>query len=207
MALTRKFLTALGIDADKIDEIISAHSETVDALKAERDQYKDDSGKLAEVTKERDEYKKLAEDAEKDPFKVKYEALKEDFDAYKTEQKNKETAEQKNSAMRALLKEIGVAEKRIDAVMRVTDLSAITIDADGKIEGASDLKKSLKDEWADFIQTTQTKGAEVAKPPANTGGGKLTRAEIYAKDEYGRYKLSTAERQKAIAENPEFMKG
>jgi len=201
MALTRKFLTALGIDADKIDEIISAHSETVDALKAERDQYKDDSGKLAEVTKERDKYKKLAEDAEKDPFKVKYEALKEDFDAYKAEQKNKETAEQKNNAMRALLKEIGVAEKRIDAVMRVTDLSAITIDADGKIEDASDLKKSLKDEWADFIQTTQTKGADVATPPTNTGGtAAKTREEI-------RKIKDTTERQKAWAEYIEAQKG
>lgn len=201
MALTRKFLTALGIDADKIDEIISAHSETVDALKAERDQYKDDSGKLAEVTKERDKYKKLAEDAEKDPFKVKYEALKEDFETYKTEQKNKETAEQKKNAMRALLKEIGVAEKRIDAVMRVTDLSAITVDEDGKIEGASDLKKSLKDEWADFIQTTQTKGADVATPPTSTGGtAAKTREEI-------RKIKDTDARQKAWAEYLQAQKG
>lgn len=201
MALTRKFLTALGIDADKIDEIISAHSETVDALKAERDQYKDDAGKLAETTKERDKYKKLAEDAEKDPYKVKYEALKEDFDAYKTEQKNRETAEQKNQALKALLKEIGVAEKRIDAVIKVTDMSEIKLDETGKIEGASDLKKAMKAEWADFIQTTQTKGAEVATPPTNTGGTAVkTREEI-------RKIKDTTERQKAWAEYIEAQKG
>ena len=40
MALTRKFLAALGIEAEKVDEIITAHAETVDALKAERDEYK-----------------------------------------------------------------------------------------------------------------------------------------------------------------------
>ena len=28
MALTRKFLSALGIESDKVDEIISAHTET-----------------------------------------------------------------------------------------------------------------------------------------------------------------------------------
>ena len=33
MALTRKFLQAMSIDEEKIDEIISAHSETVTALK------------------------------------------------------------------------------------------------------------------------------------------------------------------------------
>ena len=91
--------------------------------------------------------------------------------------------------------------------MKVTDTSGITLDENGKIEGASELKKSLKEEWSDFITTQTSKGAQVANPPANTGGSKLTRAEIYAKDEHGRYKLSTAERQKAIAENPDFMKG
>ena len=40
MALKRNFLSALGIEADKIDEIINAHAETVDALKEERDEYK-----------------------------------------------------------------------------------------------------------------------------------------------------------------------
>ncbi|MEE6208498.1 MAG: hypothetical protein VZR95_10630, partial [Alphaproteobacteria bacterium] len=48
MALTRKFLTALGIEADKIDEIINAHSETVEALKSEIDTYK---GKAEQLDK------------------------------------------------------------------------------------------------------------------------------------------------------------
>ena len=33
MALTRKFLKAMGIEDDKIDQIIDAHTETVTALK------------------------------------------------------------------------------------------------------------------------------------------------------------------------------
>ena len=36
MALTRKFLSALGIEEAKIDEIISAHADTVNALKEQR---------------------------------------------------------------------------------------------------------------------------------------------------------------------------
>ena len=35
MALTRKFLAAFGIEADKVDQIIEAHVETVDGLKKE----------------------------------------------------------------------------------------------------------------------------------------------------------------------------
>ena len=39
MALTRKMLKAMGIEEDKIEQIIEAHSETVDSLKADRDSY------------------------------------------------------------------------------------------------------------------------------------------------------------------------
>ena len=35
----------MGIEEEKIDQIIDAHSETVDALKAERDGYKEDAAK------------------------------------------------------------------------------------------------------------------------------------------------------------------
>ena len=35
MGLSRKFLAAMGIEADKIDEIIAAHTETTEALKAQ----------------------------------------------------------------------------------------------------------------------------------------------------------------------------
>ena len=41
MALTRSFLKALGIEEEKIGEIINAHSETVSGLKAEIEKYKD----------------------------------------------------------------------------------------------------------------------------------------------------------------------
>ena len=33
----------------------------------------------------------------------------------------------------------------------------------------------------------------------------MTRAEIYKKDDKGRYVMSTSERQKALAENPDLM--
>ena len=40
MSLTRKMLKAMGIEDEKIDQIIEAYTETVDALKEQRDQYK-----------------------------------------------------------------------------------------------------------------------------------------------------------------------
>ena len=194
MAFTRKFLSALGIDADKVDEIINAHTEVTDALKSERDSYKADADKLSAVQKELDDMKAAAEKDGKDPFKVKYEALKEDFDNYKKEISDKESKAAKQNAYRALLKEAGVADKRIDAVLRVSDVDGIKLDKDGKIEDADKLKESVKTEWADFITSDSTKGATTPNPPANNGSNRKTKDEIYAMKD-------PAERQKAILEN------
>lgn len=198
MALTRKFLTALGIDADKVDEIINAHQETLADVKTERDQYKADAEKLPAVQKELDSLKAAAEKDGKDPYKVKYEAIKEEFETYKNEQAAKETKAAKSTAYRALLKEAGVADKRLDAVLKVSDLESIELDKDGKIKGADKLAESIKTEWADFITSSETHGANTATPPTTTGGKKYaTKDEIMAiKD--------TNERQKAIAENHEL---
>lgn len=49
MALTRRMLKAMGISDEQVDEIIAAHTETVDALKEQRDAYKADAEKLADV--------------------------------------------------------------------------------------------------------------------------------------------------------------
>ncbi len=86
MALTRKFLAALGIEDAKVDEIIQAHTDTVNGLKEEIEKYKGDAEKLPGVKQELDALKADREKEGKDPFKVKYEAIKEEFDKYKKRQ-------------------------------------------------------------------------------------------------------------------------
>ena len=197
MAFTRKFLSALGIEADKIEQIIDAHTEVTDALKAERDGYKADAEKLPGVQQKLDELKAAAEKDGKDPYKVKYEAIKEEFETYKNEQTAKETKAAKTAAYKALLKAAGIADKRIEAVLKVSDIEGIKLDKDGKVEGEDEVLKGIREEWADFIPTKSQQGAKTETPPANAGGGKMSKADILAiKD--------TAERQKAIAENHEL---
>lgn len=197
MSLTRKFLSAFGIEEDKVDEIIKAHTETVDALKEQRDAYKADAEKLPAVQKELDDLKAAAEKGDKDPYKVKYEALKEDFDKFKSEQKEKETHAKKESAYRALLEEAGISEKRIASVLKVSDVDAIEFAEDGKVKDADTLKASIKKEWEDFIVTKDTQGAPTATPPAGSGKTYKSKDEIMAiKD--------VKERQDAIAENHEL---
>ena len=80
-----------------------------------------------------DDLKAAAEKNGKDPFKVKYEAIKEEFDNYKKDISAKETKANKTAAYRELLKKAGVSEKRIDTVLKVSDVDGIEIDKDGKV--------------------------------------------------------------------------
>ena len=203
MSLTRKMLKAMGIEEEKIDQIIEAHAETTDALKAERDEYRADAEKLAGVQKELNKAKETIAkygDGETVP-KADYDAVKKEYDDYKANIDAEKTRTAKENAFRELLKAAGVSDKRISAIVKVTDVDGIELDKEGKIKDAETRAENIKTEWADFIETTTTKGAKTATPPANGGKTPMTMADIYKKDEKGRYVLSTEERQKALVEN------
>lgn len=193
MALTRKMLTAMEIPAEKIDEIINAHSETVNALKEERDKYKSDTEKLPQIEKDlKSANAKIAEFGE-DDTKQKYSELKEKFDNYKKDVEAKASRSAKETAYKKLLADAGIPEKRFGTILKVTNLDEINLDKEGLIKGADKVEESIKSEWSDFIVTQSTKGADTPKPPTSTGGVLKTRDEIMGiKD--------TAERQAAWAE-------
>ena len=134
-----------------------------------------------------------------------YKSLKADFDKYKAEVSEKETNAAKEAAYRAILKDANLSEKGIEKAVKYAEWDKIELEADGKLKGASDHIKAAREEWAEYVTTTTTTGAKTSTPPANNGGDKLTKADIYKKDDRGRYVMSTAERQKALAENPNLM--
>lgn len=183
MAFTRRFLSALGIEAEKIDEIINAHIEVVDGLKEERDNFKKDAEKLADVQKQLDKANdKLAKNGEGETVsKEDYDKLKKEYDDYKADITAKNTRTEKENAFRELLKSVGVSEKRFNAIIKVSDIDGLELDKDGKIKDADKHTENVKSEWADFIETTTTKGAKTANPPANNGKGTgKTKEEILA---------------------------
>lgn len=134
-----------------------------------------------------------------------YKSLKADFDKYKAEVTEKEAKAAKEAAYRAILKDANLSEKGIEKAVKYAEWDKIELGADGKLKDANYHIKAVREEWAEYVTTTTTTGARTSTPPANNGGTKMTKAEIYARDEHGRYKLSTAERQKALAENPELL--
>lgn len=193
MSLTRKMLKAMGIEEEKIDQIIEAHSETVDSLKADRDSYKEDAEKLKDVQKELDDLKAKGDDG----WKEKHDRLKEEFDQYKNDVQAKETKAAKEAAYRAILKDANLSEKGIEKAIKYAEWDKIELDEDGKLKGANDHIKAVREEWAEYVTTTTTTGAKTSNPPANNGGktGK-TKEEIMAIRD-------PAVRQAEIAKNPE----
>ena len=89
MALTRKFLAALGIEADKIEQIIDSHTEVTEIIKAERDRYKADAEKITDIQKQLNEANQKLEGADKDDYKKKYESEKEAHEKLKNEYQQK----------------------------------------------------------------------------------------------------------------------
>ena len=191
MALTRALLKSMGIEEDKIVQIIDAHTETVDGLKKEVAQYKSDAEKLPEVQRQLE----AAKDAAKNSGD--YDKLKKEFDDYKTEVHEKETAAAKRSALTKIAKDAGLSEAGIAKAVKYADLSSFELDDKGDVKDGKTLIKSLKEEWPEYIQTSEQKGVNTATPPQ--GGGKSYKS----KDEIMAIK-DTTERQKAIAENHEM---
>ena len=193
MSLTRKMLKAMGIEEEKIDQIIEAHTDTVEGLKSDLSKYKTDAEKLSDVQKELDELKAKGDDG----WKEKHDKLKGEFDAYKKDVEAKETHNKKVEAYKAILKDANLSEKGIEKAIKYAEWDKIELGEDGKLKGANDHIKAAREEWAEYVTTTTTTGAKTSTPPANNGGktGK-TKEEIMAIRD-------PAVRQAEIAKNPE----
>lgn len=206
MALTKSMLTGMKLEDDQVDAILAGHRESLDAIRAEgekyrleAERYKADADKVAGLEKE---LKALKDAADGEDWKARYEAEKEAFESYKTEQSARETTKQIEKALKGLCEEIGISKTAIDNVVAVTDTKSLAMTKDGALKDAEKLAESLKTKWSGFITTTQTTGANTQTPPANNNsGGKMSYDEIN--------KIKDAsKRQEAIAANLDtYMRG
>ena len=190
--LSKKFLFGLGIDEEKADLICERHKEVLSEVMDERDKYKEDADKFNAVKAELDTLKQQT--AGTDSYKDKFEALQKEYNDFKADVESKQTTAKKESAFRNILKDIGIPEKRIDSVVKVSDINGIELDGEG-IKDVETLKESLKKEWSDFITTTKVEGVNSANPPSTTGKTTMTKEQIRAIPD-------TAARQKAMLDNP-----
>ena len=175
---------------DATDEQVS---KMLTAVHSETDDLRDD------LDKARADLDKAQKNTDPEGWKDKYNTLKQEHDDYKAEQEKKQTEEAKKAALKDLVKDT-FSEKGLEKVLKYTDLDSIELTKDGKVKGASDVLKSVSDEWADFVVNTNTQGADThgnSGASGSGGGGSttMTRADIM--------KISDPiARQEAIMKNP-----
>lgn len=199
MALTRKMLKGMGLTEEQIDTIIEGHDETVSGLKDRITDLTTKANEADALRKERDDLQKTVDAAKSDTdWKAEYDKLKADTEA-------KETASKVKAAYRQLLKDANLDDDMLDTVMDATRFDDMKLDKDGKtLKDVDRLTESITSRWAKFIVKTDTKAPPTKTPPEGKPAP-MTRADIYAKDDRGRYKLTSEERQKALTEHPELM--
>ncbi len=201
MALTRKMLKAMGIEEEKIDQIIEAHAETVDGLKSDLNKYKADAEKLPTVQKELDDLKAVGDDG----WKEKHDKVKKDFEDYKTEVIAKETKAAKEKAAKAYFESKNIEGANLNLAMRSSgsEIDGLELDGD-KIKDTTALDALISGDFASLVSKPGVR-VDMGARLNNNGGKAMTKEDIYKRDERGRYVMSASERQKALAENPKLL--
>ena len=178
MALTRKFLSAMGITAEQIDQIIEAHLETVNGLKDEAAKQKAEADKVPGLQKELADIKKANEGKD-------YDALKQEYDNYKSEVQAKETRAAKEKAYRAALKDANLTDKGIEKAIKYAEWDKIEVDDEGVLKDAKNHVKAVREEWAEYVAKDGQQGAKTETPPAGQGEDhQPSRAAMVAKRHY-----------------------
>lgn len=169
MSLTRKALTAMGIEGEKIDQIIELHMETVNGLKDQVSSLKNDADKLPSISKELNELKAAQQNP--DEYKEKYEKEHEAFELFKKNIEEEKENSLKVTTFKQLLKENNIREDKMDLILKTVKLDDLKLNKDKTLENKEALTKSIIQDWSDFIEHTSTKGTNAANPPINMGEG------------------------------------
>ncbi len=170
------------IPATAIPALVTAIKTAVGNEFVDKERYK---AKLTEIDTLR-EQQQTAEDnattAEK--WKGKYTELDKEYKAFQAKIADEKALESKKSVLREIAKDAGLSENGIAKALKYHDYSKMELDEKGAAKEKAAILKSLKEEWADYVQTTETRGANTATPPANGANAGMTRADILAiKDE------------------------
>lgn len=193
MALTRKFLKALGIEEDKIEEIITAHGETVAALKDEIDKAEQSAKDSAAAAQERDKLQKRVEALEKtsgDAAKVQAE-----YDAYRQQVETDKANAGKKALIKKALEDAHANPAAIDLMLNTVKLDDVEMDGEA-LKDAEAVLKPIREAHAGLFGTVQNQGTPPLNPPA--GDGKMTRESFE--------KLPLSKRMEYINAHPEQQK-
>lgn len=168
MALSRKFLKAMGLTEEQIDSVVEAHRETVDGLQKSLTAAEEKAKRFDDVEKEFNELKsKGTED-----YKKKYEEEHNAFETYKSDVTAKAEKAAKEKAVSTYYESKNITGKNLSIAMRgsKSEIDGIELDENGKIKDTSALDTLISGDYAGLVAKIETKGADTATPPKGTGG-------------------------------------
>lgn len=204
MSLTRKSLKAMGLTDEQIESVIEAHAETVNGLKEKLEAVENNVETVEKLKADVEKYKKELETANQtiadgEKYKEMYENEKGEYEKYKSDITAKETKAAKEKAVNKYFKSKGISDNNMAIAMRgvKSEIDATELDEKGEIKDTKVFDDLIKGDYARLISQTETKGTQTQTPPPNSNKVTKTKAEIMQI-------RNTAERQKAIAENPEL---
>ena len=180
------------IPATAIPALVTAIKTAVGNEFVDKERYK---AKLTEIDQLKEQQQTAEDNASTaGKWKDKFTELDKDFKAFKAQVAEEKALESKKAVLREIAKDAGLSENGIAKALKYHDYSKLELDEKGAAKEKAAILKSLKEEWPEYIQTTETKGANTATPPTTSGTGRKTVDEIMAiKDD--------VERQTAIAQN------
>lgn len=205
---TRKYLAGLGLEADKIEAVMEAHVEVVEALKGKIAESGDRAEELAKVQAELRQVKEdlkaaraTIEAAEKEDYKGKYESEKAAHEKLVSDIEAEKVAAKKEQA---LTKAAKAAKYSADAIASILDskkdyAGRIEFDENGNATNAEEILKAIAADRPGITPKVEKERHTPANPPASDGAKRsLTWEEI---DKI----KNPVERQKAMLESKESL--
>ena len=150
MSLTRAFLKSLELDDDKIESIISAHSDTVSGLQARYSELETRYNAAKETAEKLDAVQKELDGLRAGDWQGRYEALL-------AENAAREQRAAKETAARAYYREKNIRDSRnLDIAMRGTDLDGLQLTDDGKLADTAPLDELVAGVYAPLVGPVAT---------------------------------------------------
>ena len=174
MALTRRFLESLGLEEAAVEAVIQAHVEVTDALKHERETWRQKAEEqagaaAAQMNDPETEGAEAPTDAV-EPAAVsqdeRLQVLQAEFDAYKARVEADRLRGEKLTALRGALREAGVQrEDFAELLTRAVDLEAVEVNS-GRISDPEAVIGPLRAAYGGCFAATFAQGTPPLDPPS-----------------------------------------
>lgn len=168
MSLTRKQLSDWGITGEVADQIIAAHVSTVDAVKAERDEYASKTAEMADALAELEEAKTYKGDMEK--YRLEAETAIAAKAALEKQIQDNENETKRTTAITKLLTAEHFHPVGVDKIVKYSGIAQkVKLNEQGEIANADEIVALAVGGWGEYQGKVEKFEHVPSNPPNNAG--------------------------------------